>query len=88
MSEKFLGDYIDEFLENTEKLSKADLCAVASGICNIVVRRHPQDFIDWAQPLISRPADRGRHPHHDILSAQIREANDRIVELKREANKD
>jgi len=83
MTEKFLGEYIDEFFENTKNLSMADLCATAAGFMNLVIYHNPQDFINWAEPLISRPADRARHVHHDVLSAQIREAHNRLVEIRR-----
>jgi len=83
--EKYLGEYIDEIFEITEDLSKANLCAVLEGAKNILIRRYPQDFIDWTDGFMNCPHGR-QHPHYDVLVQERREAYERLTEINSQAN--
>ncbi len=83
MKDKYLGDYVDEVFDLVDGLPKAEQAAVLSGVLNLFIRYNPNEFLEWTEKLVNTPKDRRQHPHYDVLMMQRREADDRLVELRR-----
>ena len=67
MVDKYLGDYIDEMFKLIDPLSDEDKLATAFGFMNLMLHKHPRQFMEWSEPLVTYPPEIRQHPHYDVL---------------------
>ena len=79
MSEKYLGEYIDDMFDLIEPLSEANKHATAMGFMNLMVKRYPKSFLMWTKPMVNHLPHVKQHPHYDVIRELRKEAHGLIL---------